>query len=57
MRAFLAADGVRFANDDRRTIEQITVTPKWVSVALSGRVLDPDDAAYPKPFWLEDSEK
>jgi hypothetical protein len=57
MRAFLAADGVRFANDDERTIEQVTVTPKWLSVALSGKVLDPDDAAYPQPFWLEGAEK
>lgn len=46
------AELVRFAGGDTRMIEQLTVSDMWITVHLSGDVLDPDAAAYPRPFWL-----
>jgi hypothetical protein len=52
LRRVLGADTVRFENGDTRTIRDVTLTTSYVVVALDGDVLDPDVAAYPKPFWL-----
>ncbi|MGY2129865.1 hypothetical protein [Blastococcus sp. SYSU DS0617] len=53
LRRFLAADSVRFATGETRTIEEITATSRWLNVTLSGDKLDRDETAYPNPFWLE----
>lgn len=56
LRRVMDAATVRFDDGDTRTIEDVTLTASFIVVRLDGEVLDPDVAAYPRPFWLGEKE-